>query len=180
MRVLGIDPGTATTGWGVVEYDPKDDKKGKGNGLKFIDFGLILTPKEAKMEERLLTLYDNLLELIGKVQPECMVVEQLFFGVNSRTAMTVGQARGVVMLSTAATGVPFYEYQGLQVKRILTQDGRADKKMIQKSVMERLGMAGFEKPKDQGGKGVNTFLDDAVDALAIAICHIEKTIKGVN
>ncbi len=185
LRVLGIDPGTATTGWGVVEYE--DSGKGKGgklngkdNGLSYVDFGLILTPKDTPMEHRLLTLYEGLMALFKKVQPDCVVVEQLFFGVNSRTAMTVGQARGVVMLSAASNRVDFYEYQGLQVKRILTTSGKADKKDIQKAVLERLRLKEFAKPEDQGGKAGNTYLDDAVDALAIAICHIEKTMKGVT
>lgn len=198
LRVLGIDPGTATTGWGVVEYEDSEKLKvqskpsGTGfsgakaeklnstkNGLSYVDFGLILTPKDTPMEHRLLTLYEGLMGLFEKVKPDCVVVEQLFFGVNSRTAMTVGQARGVVMLTAASNRVDFYEYQGLQVKRILTTSGKADKKDIQKAVLERLHLREFIKPQDQHGKGTNTFLDDAVDALAIAICHIEKTVKGV-
>lgn len=174
MKVLGIDPGTATTGWGVVIHDPKNAKK--NDGLTYHDFGLILTPKEEVMEKRLLMLYKGLMELFNVVKPDCVVVEQLFFGVNSRTAMTVGQARGVVMLTAAANSVAFYEYQGLQVKRILTDSGKADKKQIQAAVRERLHMKEFTKPTDQNGKINNTFLDDAVDALAIAICHIEKTV----
>lgn len=178
MKVLGIDPGTATTGWGVVEHNV--DKTKKSNGLTFVKFGLILTPKEDLMENRLLTLYKNLLNVFEQNQPDCVVVEQLFFGVNSRTAMTVGQARGVVMLASAESNVPFFEYQGLQVKRILTTNGHADKKEIQASVRERLRIKEFHKPTDQTGKDRNTFLDDAVDALAIAICHIEKTVLGIN
>jgi crossover junction endodeoxyribonuclease RuvC len=180
MIILGIDPGTATTGWGVIEYSPGATKK--ANGKKedwgegaYRDFGLILTPKEEKMENRLLILYQGLMSLFARVKPDCVVVEQLFFGVNSRTAMTVGQARGVVMLTAAANGVDFFEYQGLQVKRILTESGKADKKQIQEAVRQKLKMKEFTKPKDQNGKETNTFLDDAVDALAIAICHIEKT-----
>lgn len=174
MRVLGIDPGTATTGWGVIEHDAKPAKK--GNGYTYVDFGLILTPKDTLMELRLLTLYENLINLFKSVKPDYVAVEQLFFGVNSRTAMTVGQARGVVMLSAAKSKVPFVEYQGLQVKRILTASGKADKKEIQQAVREKLHIKEFEKPKDQTGRGVNTYLDDAVDALAIAICHIEKAV----
>lgn len=173
MRVLGIDPGTATTGWGVIEH-ALDAKK--GNGYTYVDFGLILTPKDTLMELRLLTLYENLMILFETVKPDYVAVEQLFFGINSRTAMTVGQARGVVMLTAAKSKVPFFEYQGLQVKRILTASGKADKKEIQEAVREKLHLQGFEKPKDQNGKGTNTFLDDAVDALAIAICHIEKAV----
>ena len=182
MRVLGIDPGTATTGWGVVEHNKKSkvkSQKAKENGLTYIDFGLILTPKEELMQNRLFILYQELMSVFKAVKPDCVVVEQLFFGVNSRTAMTVGQARGVVMLTAAASGVDFYEYQGLQVKRILTSSGKADKKEIQRAVAEKLHLKAFEKPKDQKGKATNTFLDDAVDALAIAICHIEKTVNGV-
>lgn len=174
MKVLGIDPGTATTGWGVVTHEPRDSKK--NDGLAYVDFGLILTSKDELMQNRLLTLYDGLMGVFASVKPDCVVVEQLFFGVNSRTAMTVGQARGVVMLTAAANGVEFFEYQGLQVKRILTQSGKADKKQIQQAVRERLKMKEFTKPTDQNGKANNTFLDDAVDALAIAICHIEKTV----
>ncbi|MCL5411565.1 MAG: crossover junction endodeoxyribonuclease RuvC [Patescibacteria group bacterium] len=164
MLILGIDPGTATTGWGIL-------KASEVNGtLEAIEYDCISTPPEMPMHERLLKLKKELQELIKRFKPNCVAVEQLFFGVNSRTAMTVGQARGVVMVTVAENDVPFFEYQGLAVKQTLTGYGRADKKQMQAAVREKLAITEFIKPK-------NGFLDDAADALAIAICHVLKTKK---
>jgi len=108
---------------------------------------------------------------LRQYKPDCVIVEQLFFGINSKTAMTVGQAKGVVLSTAAGYRLPVIEYQGLHVKHTLTGSGRADKKQVQKSVMKFLGKRKLKKP-------ANGYLDDAADALAVAICHAIKVAKG--
>lgn len=172
MIIFGIDPGTATTGYGVV----KSIKSKSKFDIKLIDYGCIVTSKDKEMPLRLYSIQKSLKGLLRQFKPDCVVVEQLFFGANSRTAMTVGQARGVVLSSVASYRLPLFEYQGLHVKHTLTGNGRADKKQIQKSVMKYLGKRKLKKP-------TNGYLDDAADALATAICHAikiksDKSIKG--
>lgn len=164
MIIFGIDPGTATTGYGVI----RRYKSKSGQNMELIDYGCIVTPKEQEMPLRLYSIQRDLKRLLKQYNPDCVIVEQLFFGVNSRTAMTVGQARGVVLSTAAGYGIPIFEYQGLHVKHILTGSGKADKKEIQKSVMRYLGKRKLKKP-------LNGYLDDAADALAVAICHVIKT-----
>lgn len=161
MIILGIDPGTATTGYGAVRTI---DKSGKIS-FELIEYGCIVTAKDQPMPMRLFSIQKELNSLIQKIKPDCVVVEQLFFGINSRTAMTVGQARGVVLSTIASFNTPIFEYQGLHVKHTITGNGRADKKEVQKSVMKHLGKRKLAKPK-------NGYIDDAADALAVAICHI--------
>ena len=103
-----------------------------------------------------------------------MVVERLFFGANARTAIAVGQARGVVMLTAAESKTPFYEYTGLEVKLEVANHGRSDKKTVQEAVRRVLGVKDLPKPKDQKGVEVNRFRDDAYDAIAVALCHLSK------
>ena len=171
MIIFGVDPGTATTGYGIVknpkEKFPKGNTKIK-NKIFLVDYGCIVTPKEDPMPLRLYSIQKNLKRLLRQYKPDCIVVEQLFFGVNSRTAMTVGQARGVVLSAAASYKLPVFEYQGLHVKSVLTGNGRADKKQIQKSVMKYLNIRKLKKP-------VNGYIDDAADALAVAICHVIKS-----
>ena len=163
MIIFGIDPGTATTGYGVIE-----NKRSKlKNQISLINYGCIVTPKEWDMPMRLYSIQKDLKVLLRKFNPDCVIVEQLFFGVNSRTAMTVGQARGVVLSTAASYRIPIFEYQGLHVKHTLTGSGRADKKEVQKSVMKYLGKRKLKKP-------LNGYIDDAADALAVAICHVLK------
>lgn len=164
MIIFGIDPGTATTGYGVI----KKDKKSKHNGLILIDYDCIVTPKEQAMPLRLFSIQKDLKRLLKQHNPDCIAIEQLFFGINSRTAMTVGQARGVVLSTAAGYGIPIFEYQGLSVKHTLTGSGKADKKQIQKSVMKYLGKRKLARPK-------SGYIDDAADALAVAICHVIRT-----
>lgn len=149
MRILGIDPGTATTGFGVVDYE-----RGK---LKFVDAGVITTPSTAAMPDRLVTIYAELGELVQEHRPDRLAVEQLFFAANVTTAMTVGQARGVVLLVGAQHKLPLDEYTPLQVKMAITGYGRAGKKQMQEMVMRILMLDSLPQP------------DDAADALAIAI-----------
>jgi crossover junction endodeoxyribonuclease RuvC len=164
MIIFGVDPGTATTGYGVIENKISNIK----NQISLIDYGCIVTPKDQDMPLRLYSIQKQFRVLLRKYNPDCVIVEQLFFGINSRTAMTVGQARGVVLSTAASYRLPIFEYQGLHVKLMLTGSGKADKKQIQKSVMKHLGKRKLAKP-------LNGYLDDAADALAVAICHVIKT-----
>ncbi len=156
MAVLGIDPGTATTGYGLVGEN-------EDGSLTVVDFGVILTPPELPMPERLLELYKQLQEIILLHRPESGAVEKLFFQRNVRTALSVGQARGVVLLALAYARLPVGEYTPLEVKQAVAGYGGADKNQVQQMVRTLLGMAEIPKP------------DDAADALAIAICHLHST-----
>ena len=183
MIIFGIDPGTATTGYGVV----KTNKKASEILFDLVDYGCIVTPKEMEMPMRLLSIQKNLDGLLKQFKPDCVSIEQLFFGVNSRTAMTVGQARGVVLSTVANYRIPIFEYQGLHVKHTITGSGKADKKEIQKWVAIHLGKEVIEEPfknlgdkKVWGDKAGRGFVDDAVDALAVAMCHYMKVVNGTD
>jgi len=158
MRViLGIDPGTATTGYGLV----KELKKGNGKlEIGYLSHGVIKTPVGMPMGERLLILRTELKKLIEVYQPTTVVIEQLFFGRNSKTAMMVGQARGVVLMTAAEVSLPIFDYQSLWVKKKLTGDGRANKKRMQQVVRKILRLHRLPRP------------DDAADALALAISYL--------
>jgi len=152
MRILGIDPGTGILGFGVIDVDAK----GKAS---FVDAGVIRTPVKHPDAERLLIIYDELEELIKELKPQAMAVEKLFFAQNVTTAMTVAQARGVVLLLGQQHNMSLAEYTPLQIKQALTGYGRADKNQMQEMVRVILGLK--EQPKP----------DDCADALAAAICH---------
>jgi crossover junction endodeoxyribonuclease RuvC len=154
-KILGIDPGTATTGFGVVSGKLK-----KKDGLTHISHGVITTPADMEMGERLLLLRQQLKKVIKENEPEAVVIEQIFFGRNSKTAIMVGQARGVVMMTAAEANLPTFEFQGLWVKRRLVGFGHASKKEIQQEVKKVLGLKELPRP------------DDAADALALAICFL--------
>ncbi len=157
--IIGIDPGTATTGFGVLDVT---------SGLpRLIEYGCISTPKNLQMPDRLLMLAMGLDNLFGKYMPQAVVIENLFFGVNAKTAITVGQGRGVVLVTAAKYGLPCFEYQGLSIKKEITGSGKADKIMIQDSVAKILNVKAWEKP-------VQGYLDDAVDALAIGLFHYRQ------
>src|SRR3989344_5373816 len=168
MIIFGIDPGTATTGYGVIKIHDKNSNK----LIELIDYDCIVTSKDMDMPLRLHSIQKDIERLLKQHKPDCVSIEQLFFGVNSRTAMTVGQARGVVLSAAAGYRIPIFEYQGLHVKYTLTGSGKADKKEIQKSVMKYLRKRKMKKP-------ANGYLDDAADALAVAICHVLKISAGV-
>lgn len=171
MLVLGVDPGTATTGWGIIKINKIKrkiaDVKSKNSSLELVDYGCIVTSKDSQMPERLHLLQRELEKLLLRYRPNAICVEQLFFGANARTAMTVGQARGVVMATAASFDIPFFEYQGLVVKLVIGGHGRADKKQVERGVKRILGLRKLAKP-------AAGFKDDAVDAIAIALCHIIK------
>ena len=162
MSILGIDPGTAILGWGIVE---KLDK-----GFSPVAYDCIRTSPEEEMPVRLLRLRRGLRKVVREFEPGAIVVERLFFNTNAKTAISVGQARGVVMLVAAEYRLPFFEYTALEAKFALTGYGRSKKAQVQEEVARRLGLPGKIKS------------DDAADALAIAICHLLKNgtpgVKG--
>lgn len=172
MIILGIDPGTATTGYGVIKVP--DDIIGRqfDYGIELITYGNINTPKDRLMQDRLWQIYRELKEIVKRYKPDQIVSEMLFFGVNSRTAISVGQARGVVLLAAAQHRIPFTDYTGLQVKLMVAGSGRSDKKQIQEAVRKWLGKGG--RKRAQFGKLKGGHIDDAMDAIAIAICHVLK------
>ncbi len=167
MTILGIDPGTATTGWGVIQQSQKSKVKSQNcqdfGGLIYVGHGVIKTPVGMPMGERLLMLHTQLSKIIAVHKPQVMAIEQLFFGRNAKTGITVGQARGVIMMAAAQAGIEPLEFQGLWMKKKLCGDGHADKKKIAETVRKILKLALIPKP------------DDAADALALAICYDEKT-----
>lgn len=154
MLVLGIDPGLATTGYGLVAND--------GPGLSLIDCGVFVTGPELPLGQRLYSLHRQLADLIKRHRPEAVAVEELFFSRNARTAMIVGHARGVILLTIAESGVPAFEYTPLQVKDAIVGYGRASKAQVQKTLRVFLGTDDYPRP------------DDAADAVAVAICHIHS------
>lgn len=156
MILLGIDPGTATTGYGVIDIsNPKS--------LSNIDYGQIKTSKEQLMEERLYKMYNSVVALVEKHSPNAMVIERLFFNTNAKTAISVGQARGIYMLVAGMYKIPIFEYTALEAKMILTGYGRSEKKEVRVAVEKLLNIKTQIKPID------------ASDALAMAICHSIKT-----
>ncbi len=150
MRVLGIDPGTAITGYGLVDYD---------GDLQLVDCGAIVTPAVMALPQRLLAIHRDLSAVIVRFQPEAVAVEELFFSKNVRTAMSVGQARGVVLLAAAQAGLPIYHYKPSEVKLAVAGYGGAGKAQMQEMVRLLLGLDAVLTP------------DDVADAVAIAICH---------
>jgi crossover junction endodeoxyribonuclease RuvC len=151
MRILGIDPGTGILGFGIIEVD-----RGKS---KLVDAGVIRTPVHQPLAERLVTIHDELAELMNMHELHAMSVEKLFFSQNVTTAISVSHARGVVLLLGQQRGVPIFEYTPLQIKQTITGYGRADKKQIQEMVRVMLGLNEVPKP------------DDCADALAAALTH---------
>jgi crossover junction endodeoxyribonuclease RuvC len=151
MRIIGIDPGTAIMGWGVVEQH--------GSNLTMLGCGALTTPAGMPQPERLRILYAGLEQCIREYQPEEGAVEELFFSKNVTTALTVGQARGVALLALAQAGVSIYEYKPIVIKQTVAGYGGADKRQMQEMVRLTLKLPAIIRP------------DDAADAVAIAICH---------
>lgn len=151
MRILGIDPGTGILGFGIIEIVERK--------LVLVDGGVIRTPVKEDDAVRLLTIYDELSEIIKQTTPDVMSVEKLFFARNVTTAMTVAQARGVVLLCGMQAGLAIHEYTPMQIKQAITGYGKADKKQMQEMVRVLLQLKEIPKP------------DDAADALAAAITH---------
>ena len=151
MVILGIDPGIAIVGWGVVEYS--------GSHFKVLGYGAIETPAHTPTEQRLSMIFDAISELIKKYKPEHMAIEELFFNTNVTTGIRVAEARGVIITCAHRLGVKIFEYTPLQVKQSVVGFGRAEKKQVITMVTMLLGLSKPPKP------------DDTADALAIAICH---------
>ncbi|MCL1983492.1 MAG: crossover junction endodeoxyribonuclease RuvC [Clostridiales bacterium] len=151
MRILGIDPGYAILGYGVVEM--------KGNHFAHVEHGAVTTEAKEDMTGRLKHIYNSLMCIIAKFEPEVASVEELFFNTNSKTALLVGQARGVAILACANSGLTVYEYTPLQIKQALVGYGRAEKNQVQAMVKTILNLSETPRP------------DDAADALAAAVCH---------
>ena len=173
MIILGIDPGTATTGYGVIKI-PEDILGRKFEyGIELIGYGNIFTDKDKPMPDRLWKLSRELDDLIKKYQPDAIAVEMLFFGANLKTAIAVGQARGIVLMVSAKHRVSITEYAGLSVKLMVAGSGKADKEQVHDGVRRFLGVDGKRRKKLKLN-WVGGHLDDATDALAIAICHVLK------
>ncbi len=176
MIIIGIDPGTATTGYGVIKIP--DDILGREfkYDMELVSYGNISTSKDHLAQDRLLQIHHELNDVIVKYKPDMMVIEMLFFGANTRTAISVGQARGVIMLSAAKYSMPIFEYTGPSVKLMVAGSGRADKNQVHDGVRKFLGTASRRRNKLKANwKGGH--LDDATDALAIAICHVLKMVN---
>lgn len=150
MRILGLDPGLAILGFGIIDEE--------GNKLKLVDYGIINSEPDITFPERLKLLYDDLDFLINRYKPDIVSVEELFYNRNATTAIKVAQARGVQVLCCQQHDLPLYEFTPLQVKQTITGYGRADKKQVQLMVKSLLNMDHMPQP------------DDAADAIAIAIC----------
>jgi len=151
MRILGIDPGNAIMGYGILDYS--------GNRFTPVDYGCLRSTAGVPQHLRLQKLYNELNNLLKKYKPDCLAVEELFFNRNTKTALVVGQARGIVLLAAAEAGIEVYEYTPLQVKQAAVGRGRAEKGQVQYMVKIILNLPEIPRP------------DDVADALAVAICH---------
>ena len=155
MRVLGIDPGTVVMGYGVI--DSKDDE------ITLVDCGALTSPLRSPIGERLSYLYNKLVEIISRYQPQVMAVEQPFVAKNVKSALAVGKAQAVAILAAANKGIPSHEYTPAQIKQRIANYGASSKEQIQEMVRLQLGLAQIPEPSD------------AADALAVAICHLRET-----
>jgi crossover junction endodeoxyribonuclease RuvC len=151
MIILGVDPGIATVGFGVVEL--------VGNKYRVLDYGAILTPSDQLFPHRLRAVYNQLNDIIKRYRPDDLAIEELFFNKNVKTAIKVGHARGVEILAAVNHDIEVYEYTPLQVKQAVVGYGRAEKRQVQEMVKILLNLDKIPKP------------DDVADALAVAICH---------
>ena len=156
MIILGIDPGLANTGWGVVEQS--------GSRLRCLAYGCITTHSTAPLPERLSLIHDQLRAVVGRYAPEACAVESVYFGTNAKTAFATGQARGVAVLATADCGLPLGEYGPGEIKMAVVGSGSADKAQVQYMVRTILGLDRDPSP------------DHAADALAAAICHAHSRV----
>ncbi|MFC1995759.1 crossover junction endodeoxyribonuclease RuvC [Chloroflexota bacterium] len=154
MIILGIDPGTVTMGYGVIESN-------KGE-ITMIDSGVINSPSRSPIGERLCCLYQGLLKIISRCQPNAVAVEQPFMAKNVKSALAVGRAQALAILAAANRGIPTYEYTPTQVKQRVSNYGSSSKEQIQEMVKLQLGLSQVPQP------------NDAADALAVAICHLQE------
>ncbi len=151
MKILGIDPGYGTTGFGLIEADR--------NGQRALHYGAVTTPTGLPFEQRLVVLYDDITELLTRFRPEAVAVEELFWGHNITTGIQVSHGRGVILLAIAKSGVPLFEYTPMQVKQAVVGYGNAQKRQVMEMTRRLLRLEKVPRP------------DDAADALALALCH---------
>ncbi len=151
MRIIGIDPGYAIVGYGIIDYN--------SNHFTVVDYGAVTTKAHTPFDSRLSSIYDGLAQLITTYKPDAMSIEKLFFNTNTTTAIDVAQSRGVIVLAAAQSGLDIAEYTPLQVKQSVVGYGRAEKKQVQEMTRLMLNLKSVPKP------------DDTADALALAICH---------
>ena len=154
MRILGIDPGTINSGYGVVDADEE---------IRMVDFGVFSFSRRTSKEKRLYSLYCSLSEIIARYRPDEMAIEEPFVGLNARSAFAIGTAQAIAILAGASQQLPIYYYSPAQVKLQVTGYGRGDKRQIQEMVRIQLGLPQYPEPSD------------AADALAVAICHIQQS-----
>ena len=154
MRILGIDPGLAIVGWGVIEYN--------ASKFRVLGYGSIDTPARTPTEDRLLLIYEGLKQIIEKYKPDQMAVEELFFNTNITTGIRVAEARGVILMCAHSLGVKIFEYTPLQVKQAVVGYGKAEKRQVIAMVTALLKLEKPPKP------------DDTADAVAIALCHAQS------
>lgn len=160
MRILGIDPGYAIVGFGILDYT--------GSDFKTVEFGAVTTPAKTDFNLRLKMIYDDLTFVFEKYKPQAMSIERLYFNTNQKTGIDVAQARGVILLAASQHDVEIYEYTPLQVKQSVVGYGQAEKKQVMEMTRQILGLAEVPKP------------DDTADALAIAICHGHTSHSAAN
>jgi crossover junction endodeoxyribonuclease RuvC len=154
MKILGIDPGTLVMGYGIINSD--------GDEIALIDFGALTGPEHSQIGERLSYLYHELLEIIQRHQPDAVAVEQPFISKNVRSAMAIGRAQAIALLAATSRGIPTYEYTPAQIKQRVANYGASSKEQIQEMVRLQLGLSEVPQP------------NDAADALAVAICHLQE------
>jgi crossover junction endodeoxyribonuclease RuvC len=160
MRILGIDPGIAIMGYGIIEYDE--------NKYKVLEYGAVTTESGIPKSMRLKDIYDNIVSIIDEYKPDVMSIEELFFNKNAKTVITIGESRGVTILAAINSGIAVKEYTPLQVKQAVVGYGRAEKAQVQTMVKAILNLKEIPKP------------DDVADALAIAICHCHSDIMNAK
>jgi crossover junction endodeoxyribonuclease RuvC len=154
MKILGIDPGTVVMGYGVIENEEGE--------IALVDYGAIVVPERYKIGERLNHLYQELIKIIHRYKPDAVAVEQPFVAKNVRTAMAIGRAQAIALLAAASQKIPTYEYTPAQVKQRVANYGASSKEQIQEMVRLQLGLAEIPQP------------NDAADALAVALCHVQE------
>ena len=160
MRILGIDPGIATIGFAVLDYEK--------NRFQLVKCGVITTPAHTSLSSRLNRIFDDLCDLIDLFHPDAVSIEELFFNTNITTGISVAHGRGVILLACQRAGIKIYEYTPLQVKQAVAGYGRAEKKQIMEMVKRICGLQAVPRP------------DDAADAVALAICHARSSTSLLN
>lgn len=159
MLVLGIDPGTATTGYGIV-------RKLENGIIDAVSWGLVETDKESLLGKRFINIYKQIMDLIKEFKPDVIAMERIFFASNAKTAISVGQAQGVMIYCFAKSKLEIFEYTPSTIKKTIAGSGKAKKKDIQKSLRKFFGA------RIRSSKNKKTHFDDAADALAVALCHV--------